>query len=425
MTPAQRLQLEQSEKRQRINELLGKEDMTAEERTELGTLTTRMQQIEPELRAAIVVESAENEQAEREASARGEDDGQTPEERERAELRTKARVGDFIAAALKGRVVDGASAEFAAACGVGGGIPMDLWEEPERRQAEHRADAPTPAPSTVGVNLQPIRPAVFAPSVLPSLGVSMPRVASGTYAEGVITTSMTAGSKAKGAAADSTAAAITVQTATPKRISARMSIRVEDIAAIGQANFEAALRMNIAQVMSAELDDQGLNGTGSPSSDLIGMFERLTNPGSDPTQIAAWADFAAIPADHVDGLWASSIRDVAMVVGVASYALSAKVFRGADDATSAAAYLEGPGSGGWRTNARMPAPASNVQAGIAYLKGRPGMLTAVCPQWGSIQIDDIYSGSAAGERYLTLHALLGDVIVVQGGAYAEFRLKVA
>ena len=40
------------------------------------------------------------------------------EVRERLELRSKARVGDFVASALTGRGVTGASAEFADSCRV-------------------------------------------------------------------------------------------------------------------------------------------------------------------------------------------------------------------------------------------------------------------------------------------------------------------
>ena len=65
MTARQRLQLEQSEKRQKLNELLAIEPdtLTSENRAEMETLTGRMQQIEPELRAAIVAEGEEQAQA--------------------------------------------------------------------------------------------------------------------------------------------------------------------------------------------------------------------------------------------------------------------------------------------------------------------------------------------------------------------------
>ena len=73
----------------------------------------------------------------------------------------------------------------------------------------------------------------------------------------------------------------------------------------------------------------------------------------------------------------------------------------------------------------MPAAASNIQTGILYRMGRPGMTTVTCAHWGQIGIDDIYTGSASGERHFSLHAIIGDVIMVQPAAYSEVRFKVA
>ena len=242
MTASQRLQLEQSEVRQKLNGLLAKDTLTDAERAELEALTKRAQEIEPELRAAIVVEG--------EAERRALETEPDAELRERLELRSRASLTRYLSAALRGKQTDGAEKELQEAAAVSG-VPLELWDV---LPVELRADAVSPAPSTVGVNMAPIAPAVFAPSVVPRLGVSMPRVGSGTYAVPAITTSLTAAAKAKGGAAEATAAALTVQTATPKRISARLSVAIEDAAAVGVGNFESALRQNLSLVLSAELD---------------------------------------------------------------------------------------------------------------------------------------------------------------------------
>ena len=57
--------------------------------------------------------------------------------------------------------------------------------------------------------------------------------------------------------------------------------------------------------------------------------------------------------------------------------------------------------------------------------GEGYMRTAVCATWNEISIDDIYSGSASGERFFTMHVLLSDVIVVQPDAYAQVQFKVS
>ena len=104
-----------------------------------------------------------------------------------------------------------------------------------------------------------IRPAIFAPSIAPRLGIEMPRVGSGTYASATINQSVTAGAKAKSGDAPATAATFNVTTATPKRVSARLELTLEDIAAVGQENFEAALRENISLALSDELSTQSSN----------------------------------------------------------------------------------------------------------------------------------------------------------------------
>ena len=79
----------------------------------------------------------------------------------------------------------------------------------------------------------------------------------------------------------------------------------------------------------------------------------------------------------------------------------------------------------------MPDAAATIQQAILYRKGRSmmggsgAMRTAVCPQWNEISIDDIYSGSASGERFFTMHVLLGDVILVQTDAYSQVAFKVS
>ena len=423
MLNSQKLTIRSSEIRARLNTLAGIEtaDLTEENRSEMDKLGTEFADVERQLRAAIVAET----DAEKRALATEPD----AERRERLELRGKASLTGYLKAALSGRRVDGAERELQEAAKIGDGVPLELWDtaKPEHRQT----DAATPAPGTVGLNLDRIRPAVFSQSVLPRLGVEMPRVESGSYASGTITTSLTASSQAKGGRQDATAASFTVTTVSPKRISARLSIRVEDVAAVGTGNFESILRENLSLVLSDQLDRQGLNGAGA-GSDLVGIFERLTDP-SAPTAVADFDEFAAVHAGGIDGLWANTLQDVSVVCGPATYSLSASTFQSAANykgEMSAASYAMNQTGGFW-TNARMPAVSSTIQQAILYRMGRSlmggsgGMRTAVCPHWNEISIDDIYSGSAEGERFFTMHVLLGDVILVQPAAYSQVAFKLS
>ena len=416
MTNAQRYTVEASRLREQINQELSAETPDDEK---LATIQTEFRAVEKRRRIAI------------EAEGEGETTATTPDSelRERIELRGKASLGRFVLSALKGRIVQGAEAELMDAAGIDDGIPLELWDtaQPEQR-------AVTGAPGTVGVNLDRIRPAVFAPSVLPRLGVEMPRVQSGTYASATISTSTTADAVAKGANVPATAAAFTVKTATPKRVSAMLELALEDIAAVGQANFESALRENLSLALADELDDQGLNGAGA-DNDLSGLFKALTDPAAPAAGVAGFDDFVAAFAGGIDGLWASRMNEVAIVAGPETYQLSAKKFRdrvidtgqrgGVSLGDTSFADYAMAKYGGWWTNKRMPDKAAHIQQAVLHRKGRTGIRTAVCPHWGRISIDDIYSGAAKAQRRFVFHVLLGDVILVQPDAYAQVAFRVS
>lgn len=422
MRKSQKIELRRSEIRSRLGELAEIESPDETQLSEIGDLETEYRGTEAQLRAALISEEAEEAEA-RSAHGDGEADA---EMRERIELRSKASLGRFLKAALRGRVLDGAESELMAAAEIEDGIPLELWDTatPEERTEDR---AVTGAPGTVGVNLDTIRPAVFAPSVLPRLGVEMPRVPSGTFASATIATSTDADAVAKGADAPATAATFSVTTATPKRVAARLSLAIEDIAAVGQANFEAVLRENLSLALSDELDDQGLTGDGQ-NNDLNGIFQRLTDPAAPGAGVADFDDFVAAFAGGIDGLWASRMNQVAIVAGPETYRLSAQTFRdasGQDLGDKAFSDYAMGMYGGWWTNKRMPAKANHVQQAILHRRGRMGIRTAVCPHWGRIGIDDIYSGSSTGTRHFTFHVLLGDVILVQPDAYAQVAFRVS
>ena len=428
MTPAMKrireLRDRQSRERQRMAELSLVDELTPELRDELDQIERATPDVERQIRAAQI--AADDEVVETR------DLGPDTEMRERIELRSRASLTNYLVAAMAGRQVSGPEAELQSAAGIGAGIPLELWDVPQPA-LETRADAPTSAPGTTGINLDRIRPAVFANSIAPRLGIEMPRVESGSYASATINQSLTADSKGKGDAADSTAATFTVNTVTAKRISARLGIRIEDVASVGQANFESILRENLSLVLSDEMDSQAINGVfvNGTNNDLNGIFHALTDPTAAPSAVSDFDAFASAHASGIDGLWANTLKDVTIVCGPDTMKLSARTFQTATNykgETSAAAYAM-MNTAGWWTNKRMPDPATfltvdEIQQALLYRKGR-SMRTAVLPHWNEISIDDIYSGSAQGERFFTLHVLLGDVILVQPSAYTQIAFKVA
>ena len=428
MTNLQKIRLRLSKVRQRLNEIAGLEgdDFTPEIRSESATLQTEYSDLETRQRAAIV---GEGEGSPEVREIPGDLDA---EARERLELRSRASVGAYLLARLKGRAVEGAEAELAAAAGVSdGGIPLEAWDVaqsvPGTESAIREAREVTAAPGTVGTNLQPIMPAIFAPSIAGRLGIEMPRVASGTYASATITGSQSASAHAKGSDAVAVAGSFTVTSATPKRVSARLELAIEDVAAAGVGNFESALRENLSLALSDALDGQMLNGDGN-APNLAGIFQRLTDPDAPGAAVASFDDFVAAFAGGIDGLWSSRMGEVAIVAGPDSYRLAARTFRdaaGADLGGVAFSDYAAEKFGGFWTNKRMPDAAANVQQAILYRSGRAGIRRAVCPHWGQLEIDDIFSGAASGQRSFTAHILLGDVILTQPGAYAQVAFRVA
>lgn len=434
MTPRQKIETRQSERRQRINELLAVEDRSEEQTAEMDTLTRELAAGEVELRAAIAVDPEPDVIA----------GDETPADRERVELRNASSLAAFYGAAVSGRPLAGAEAELAAEIGLGTGqIPLEMFDIGKRSaRVERRADMVSGPPDHVGVNLDPILPSIFARSVCPRLGIEMPRVASGTYATGTITTDLTAAAHVKGNASESTEAEITTATTTPHRVSARLSIAIEDVASIGVGNFESSLRQNLSLVLSARLDSYALTGDGT-GANPNGLLSRLTDP-ANPTTVVDWLGFISAFANGIDGgPWAEDLTAVRLLVNAETMRLAETTFRapgsvGTPENTysdtpgemSAAAYLRAH-TGGFFASSRMPDTAATIAQAIRHRPGTNGldgvdaMRTAVCPVWSEVGIDDIYTDSAKGVRHVTFHVLVGDVIVTQADAYERVDLKVA
>ena len=347
------------------------------------------------------------------------------EARERAELRAKVSIGRYLAAGMKGARLDGAEEEFRAAVGCGErAIPIDAFEAPPER----RADAATGAPSTVGINMAGVVPAAFSGSIAPRLGITMPRVESGKYSVPRLTTNLTAGTKAKGGAQESTAAAFTVITASPTRISARLSLRAEDLAEVGIPGFEGALRQNLRMVLGDKLDEQVIRGDGSDPN-VNGLASQLT-ADADPGSVIAFSSFAGDMSGLLDGKWACRLDELRLVTNATVYGKLAAVFATNDDSQSALDWADRHRLAVW-CNSRMSAAASNISKCIAVRSGmmvdppEAASMPAVCPFWGDIEITDPYSDSGSATQHVTLHVLLGDVLIRQPDAYAEVRIKSA
>ena len=355
MLTSQRHEVRASEIRAALNTLSALDALTDDQTAEVDKLTKEYGAVECRKRAAIIAEGGDN--------ASDTTETVDAETRERLELRGRSRVGAILMAALEGRLPGGAEAEYCAALGTPAGhIPLDLWEgDRPVLTAEQRAATPAPATGT-GVQVAPVQPFIFSPSIAPRLGIDMPSAGTGGgYSEMTITTSVPAAPKNKGDDATDTAGALTAVNAGPRRISARMSVTLEDVAAIGQANFESALRQNASMKLSDAYDSQCIAGNGT-APNVNGLINQLTDP-TNPTAVATFDDFVDSFASQVDGLFATMVSQVGIVTNPDAYKLAAKTFRGTaangGPVATAADYLMASTGGFW-TNKRMPATAANA-----------------------------------------------------------------
>ena len=366
MLRSQKLEIKSVEIRGRLSELAGLDSLEEDQRTELKEKTAELRQVEEQRVASLEVETLEGEQAEKRESQAG--DLLDPEERERREVLGKARLGNAIRAVIEGRPLQGAEAEVRSAFGLSGDheVPHELFEP----------RAATPAPATGPVNEAPVQPYLYRETVAGYLGIDMHQAGSGTPSFPVLTTGTPAAMKAKGAAADETAGAFTVVTSSPKRVTGAFRVRVEDMAVFPQ--LEDSLRRDIPQSLANAVEEQLLNGDGQ-APNINGLLKRLTDPDAQAAKNSA-ATYVSTVVGALDGLHGYSLGDLKTLAGKATYQAMAGAFFD-KTAVSAASYLDS-NTGGVRMTDRLPAVASDVQAGIVRVGMRPWC--AVSALWGGV-----------------------------------------
>lgn len=390
MLKSQKLTIELSEKRERLNVLLEKSDLTDEEKQERETLTKRLIEIEPEIRAALTAEGVE------ERTDPGED----------AELRalvSRADLGAIFESVLEHRATSGAEAEIQQHFQLAGNqIPLAmLRDEPETRAA-------TAAPADTGRNQQPIIPGVFPQSAASFLGVDMPTVGVGDSVFPVLTTNAAVRTPAKGAAAAETDGSFSAEVLSPSRLQASFFYSREDRARF--AGMAEALRQNLTDALSDALDKQVISG---PNGLLTGT--NLANH-----TVSALTSFATYMTNfaygRVDGVFAPMASDLRIVVGAGTYGHMGGVYRNNSvDRTVLDRLMEV--TGGIRVSAHVPAVNSNKQNAVIRRGLRRDM---VAPIWeGVTLIPDEVTKAASGEIVITAVMLHAVKILRAAGFYKQ------
>ena len=347
MTNRQKLQLEQSEKRQRINDLLGHEELTDEQRGELDTLTKRMQNLEIEMRAAIVVEGEE------EAEARGLFGGGDGQSAELRQLLGGVSIFDYLNPAASGGAVEGRAKELSEALevdavGQRGGVLVP-WEVIEQR-------AFTSTVANDGALVQrPILQRLFGPGVADTLGVRMDAVPAGRAEWPLISAGVAPAMAQEGVAATAAVAATFSNTSLkPKRLTGVYEFTHEAAASVPE--IEAALRRDLADAVKSQMSHLLVNGaapTNTAPQNVEGFLVAITAP-ADASATADFSSYAGAHASGIDGIHAEMETEVSSVIGTDVYRHAATIYQSGSGESAARRCTGGRRAAELRASFRPP-----------------------------------------------------------------------
>ena len=398
MTEKQKKQVRQRECRLRLNELAAVESdkLTDEQRAELDKLSVEFSDLD---RAIVALEKAE------------EPASPQPSADSRPALEGRCRLHRIVGAVVEHRAVDGPERELQSELKLEPNqVPLSLLR-PEGAPAVEEHRAATAAPSNVGRQQQPVIQAVFPQSCAAFLGVPMPTVSVGESVFPVLSTRPPVAALAAGATQSETTGSYSAEVLSPSRLQASYFYRREDAAKFKQ--FDASLRENLNMALADGLDREI----------LVGSNGLLTGTNLPDNAVSADADYPhyiqEMMLKRVDGRWASTMKDVRIVMGTATYSDAGIKYTGSSgnvDAYSALDKLSDM-SAGVRVSAHVPAPASGKQNALI----RRGMRRdAVCPIWeGVTLIPDEVTRAASGEIVLTTVLLFAFQILRQDGFWKQ------
>ena len=422
MTRRQKLQLEQSENRQKINELLGLDELTDEQRGELDTLTKRMQHIEVEMRAAIVAEGEE------EAETRGmfgnNGDGEPAEVRQ---LLGTVTLADYLNPAAAGGGIEGRARELNEAlkvptAGKSGGVAVPF------EVLEVRAFTDTSAND--GSEMQrPILQRLFGPGVMDALGVRMDSVPVGRAEWPLITAGVAPAQAKEGtAAAAAVAATFTFANLKPKRLTGVYEYTHEEAASV--AAIEQALRRDLADAIKSKMSDTIINGaapTNAAPQNVQGFLNTIAAP-DNAAATAVYADYGGAHASGIDGIHAEMETEVSSVIGTDVYQHAATVYQAGSGESGSEALKRRSMSCRASTYIPSATNAGQSKGNLFHLSGPNGggMMRgdSVAAVWPTLEvIRDIYSKASQGV-VLTWVALWDAKAAFRSSAYYRAAFKI-
>lgn len=402
-----KIQRRQSEIRQALAELVGKDTPSEEETRKMGDLDTEYRQNETRYRAALVAEDSER----REAGAELE----TREGRQWSDLVQGFELRQAILALDEGRSLDGRTAEVVTEMRSAGGyrgVPVPL-EALERRNT---VASGTPNP----MQTMPIVDRLFAASTVARMGGQIINIPMGDREYPVVSSSIAAGWAATEAGNVATAAAYATADkalAPDNTFGVQMRVTRKALKQSG-AGLEEAMRRDLSGAIQTGLDQAAFLGTGADGQPL-GVIPGKTTYGITDTDVSAAATWDVFRAAAVRFMLANA----ASGPGEARLMIRPEIWAALDDTI----FDAGSGITEWdRLSAQMGAAVITSNALAAPAGGPPVESTAVLTttagglpplfmaMWGGVDlIRDPFSDAQAGGLRIT-GLVTADVTVARG-----------
>jgi len=397
----------QSEIRQELASLVGKETPSEDETRSMETLDAEYRTNETRFRAALVSEDEERKEAGAELETRS--------DKEWGELAGRFELRQVALALDEGRKLDGATAEMVEELRHAGGfqgIPVPL-EALETRAGETLAGG-VPDP----IRTMPTIERLFAGSSATQMGCKMINVGVGEIEYPVATGGAQpgwAGSETGDVPGPQAYTTVDRPMKPDQTLGVQMKITRKALKQAG-AGLEQAVRRDMSAAILQETDRAIFLGSGS-GGEPLGIFPGASTYGITETPIDAAASYAAFRAAAVRFMTANA----ASGPGAVNLLLRPEVFDGMDDN-----LITGTAISEWDRLVAKIGKVLMTTNGIAAPSGDPlaskalmttatnGVAPVFCGMWGAVDlIRDPYSDAKSGQLRLTALTTM-DVTVARG-----------
>ncbi len=396
MLESMKITRRQSEIRQALSELVGKEQPTEDETRQMETLDREYQTNETRYRAALVTEDNER----REAGAELE----TRSEKEWSEIMSGFEMRQVALALDEGRSLDGKTAEVVSELRSQGGyrgVPVPL-EALEQRAGETIASG-TPNP----MRTAPIIDRLFAGSVAARMGGQMVNVGVGDVEYPVTTSSVSAGwaaSETGNVAGPAAYETVDRPLKPDHNLGIQMRITRKALKQSG-SGLEQAVRRDMNGALEEALDAAVFQGSGS-SGQPTGLFAGASGWGINEAALNAaptWAAFRSEVVSFMTSNAASGPGDVRLLIRPEVYdAMDGDIWDSGSGITEWDRLSGSLGNVVLSHNALAAPTGSPLESKAILTTTAGGVAPFFVGMWGAIDlIRDPYSDAQSGALRLT------------------------